>query len=254
MITSTFGRGLIYAGETSLALTITVEQSGPLRLTVRAGSYTTTGQAQMFDYAPALHDRALHSGLAELVHLRARVCWPVLDDAGRIVAVEESEYRPEDHDALVDSGRAGLLPARTRVRVWASGDERARTHVLMQDHVCDFAVPEAHEMWRGLLVSARANPGTAHVLMQSRHPGSEWPALPERWAEISQIIYEFTLPAAATELPMVPVLAVRPGFPPGTEPEDWREQRGDGGGPVVLPVQVRALGRALQRARAAVLA
>lgn len=43
-IQSTVDRGRIYAGETPLALTITVEQTGPMQVTVRAGSFTSTGQ------------------------------------------------------------------------------------------------------------------------------------------------------------------------------------------------------------------
>jgi len=42
-IKSDLHRGAIYAGSTPLACTITVEQTGPLTLTVRAGSFTTTG-------------------------------------------------------------------------------------------------------------------------------------------------------------------------------------------------------------------
>ena len=43
-IKSEVGRGLIYAGDTSLNITIKVEQTGPMQLTVRAGSFTSTGQ------------------------------------------------------------------------------------------------------------------------------------------------------------------------------------------------------------------
>ena len=44
MIKSEIGHGKIYAGDTPLALTIVVEQTGPMQLTVRAGSFTGTGQ------------------------------------------------------------------------------------------------------------------------------------------------------------------------------------------------------------------
>lgn len=44
MIKSLVGRGLIYAGDTLLALSIEVEQTGPMQITVRAGSFTSTGQ------------------------------------------------------------------------------------------------------------------------------------------------------------------------------------------------------------------
>ena len=43
-IKSEVGTGKIYAGDTSLAISIVVEQTGPMQLTIRAGSFTTTGQ------------------------------------------------------------------------------------------------------------------------------------------------------------------------------------------------------------------
>lgn len=221
-----------------------------MQLTVRAGSYTTPGRAQVLDYRPVLHDAALRSGRAELVQSPARVCWPVLDEHGRIGAVEDAEYRPEEHDAALDDGRVGIVPARTRVRVWEHDDQRAFTHVLATNQVFDLPVPaEAPEMWRGLLVKTAANAGTerVNVLLQSRFPNGAWPEVPQGWQAVCLLIYEFVLEPGALSLPDIPVLAVLPGFPPGTEPEDWREQRIDGRGPVVLPVQIRALERALAR-------
>lgn len=43
MITSKVGRGLIYAGDSPFDSSIIIEQTGPMELTVRAGSLTTTG-------------------------------------------------------------------------------------------------------------------------------------------------------------------------------------------------------------------
>lgn len=43
-IKSETGRGLIYAGDTPLAISIVIEHTGPMQLTVRAGSFTNTGQ------------------------------------------------------------------------------------------------------------------------------------------------------------------------------------------------------------------
>ena len=56
MIRSEVHRGLIYAGETPLACTIAVEQTGPMVLTIRAGSLTTTGEAVIRPYEPARHE------------------------------------------------------------------------------------------------------------------------------------------------------------------------------------------------------
>ena len=42
MITTAVHRGLIYAGQTRLASTIRLEQTGPMQVTVRAGTFTGT--------------------------------------------------------------------------------------------------------------------------------------------------------------------------------------------------------------------
>lgn len=44
MIKSELYRGLIYAGKTPLSMTIKIEQTASMQLTVRAGSFTSTGQ------------------------------------------------------------------------------------------------------------------------------------------------------------------------------------------------------------------
>ncbi len=46
MIIERVGRGLIYAGKTNMASSFIVEETGPLEITVRAGSYTSTGDAK----------------------------------------------------------------------------------------------------------------------------------------------------------------------------------------------------------------
>jgi hypothetical protein len=243
----------IYAGETPLALSIRVERTGPMQLTVRAGSYTSTGRSLVEDYQPELHDRALRTGWGELIALPARVAWPVLDERGGIVAVEGADYDPEAHDALLDEGQIALVPARARVRLWQSDGERARTYVLAGDQVLD--VPDAGvvETWRGVLITTALNAGTelVNVLLQSRVGGADdYPALPAGWALIHPLIGDFTVLPGAAALPELNVWTVIPGYPAATEPEDWHEQRGDtGGGPVVLPVQILALGRAFTRAR-----
>src|SRR3990167_3551713 len=67
MVTSEEGRGLIFSGDTPLACTIAVEQTGPMQLTVRAGAFTSTGQARIRDYVPAAHDAAIAAGDAEML-------------------------------------------------------------------------------------------------------------------------------------------------------------------------------------------
>ena len=65
MIKSQVGRGAIFAGDTPLASTIAVEQTGPMQLTVRAGSFTSTGQARIRTYHAAGHQALIQSGDAE---------------------------------------------------------------------------------------------------------------------------------------------------------------------------------------------
>lgn len=64
MIKSEMFRGLIYAGETLLASTIQVEQTGPMQLRVKAGSFTTTdgsilelAEDQILDLEPSMVSR-----------------------------------------------------------------------------------------------------------------------------------------------------------------------------------------------------
>ena len=67
MIKSAIDRGFIYAGDTPLACSIVVEQTGPMQLTAWAGSFTTTGQARVRTYDPTHHDALLVAGAAEML-------------------------------------------------------------------------------------------------------------------------------------------------------------------------------------------
>lgn len=153
-ITSALFRGLIYAGSTSLASTIVVEQTGPLQLTVRAGSFTTTGDV-----------------------------------------------------------RQGVPP---------------ETHTLAADQVLDLTAHATYPTaYRAFLVTDGVS---ADVLLQSRVLDGieDWPDPPAGWQIVHQLVYEFVVPAGATDLSAVeiPVLTVLPGFPPGTTAADWRLQTG----------------------------
>lgn len=60
-------RGLIYAGDTPLACSIPITQTGPMQLTVGAGTFVTTGEARIGRYLPAVHDPELAAGRLELL-------------------------------------------------------------------------------------------------------------------------------------------------------------------------------------------
>lgn len=68
MIISELYRGRIFAGDTPLASTIVVEQSGPMQLTIRAGTITTTGQARVMVMETAGNfDNLVTEGRAEKI-------------------------------------------------------------------------------------------------------------------------------------------------------------------------------------------
>ena len=66
-ISSVQNRGLIYAGDTPLACSIYIAQTGPMQLTVRGGSFTSTGAAKIRHYAPETHDQMIVEGKAEML-------------------------------------------------------------------------------------------------------------------------------------------------------------------------------------------
>ena len=153
-VTSRLYRGTIFSGDTSLACTIRIDQTGPLQLTVRAGQFTSTG------------DRRLH------------------------------------------------IPS--------------ETFALTADQALDLA---AHPTYATAYRAYLATDGTTvDVLLQSRVLDGieDWPDQPAGWQIVHPLVYEFVLPAGATSLDGVdiPVLAVLPGFPPGTTADDWRVQTG----------------------------
>ena len=188
MILSEPHRGLIYAGETPFASSIEVAQTGPMTLTIRAGSFTTTGEAVIRRYEAAAHG------------------------------------------ALVASGKAERLAGGERVRVWlqdADGQpiDKAATSTLGADIAMPVtADPGLVTSWRAALALDPAAAVT--ILPQSRLGGAPWPATPAGWRVIHTLVYNFDVPPGTVTLTTVPiyVVTVRPGFPSGTGPDDWRHQ------------------------------
>ena len=188
MIQSEPHNGLIYAGETPLACSIEVVQQGPMTLVIRAGSFTTTGEAAIRRYDTATHG------------------------------------------ALVAAGKAERLVDAARVRVWLqdiNGQpvQKSVAHAL----AADFAMlvsdnPVLVKSWRAAL--ALDPTGSVTVLPQSRLGSDPWPVTPPGWDVIHTIVYNFDVPPGTVTLAPIAiyVVTVRPGFPPGTGPEDWRHQ------------------------------
>lgn len=122
MITSVIGRGLIYAGDTSFALTIAVEQTGPMQLTVRAGSFTSTGQR-----------RKDHNG-AWLPWIEEPKTYALAADRIIDLASDPTRSVAYDVDLVSDGATTDVLITRTIVGVEESGPlppGRVKIHELL---------------------------------------------------------------------------------------------------------------------------
>lgn len=73
MIKSEVYRGLIYAGSTPLASSIILEQTGPMQLTVRAGTLIDTDGTEY-----PMADTALDLQPGDRVEIKLGGCWLVL--------------------------------------------------------------------------------------------------------------------------------------------------------------------------------
>jgi hypothetical protein len=189
MIKSEPQRGQIYAGDTPLACTISLEQTGPLELIVRAGQLTTTGQAHL---------------------------------------VEVTQENAAELAQLIAEGLAESLPD-GRVRVWrldeAGQPLKAQTWTLSADQVITLEADPVHTLYTFAALGIWQ--GQAELLVGQRlDNGLGYADPPAGWQPLQILIFEFALPPGATELGDIYVLTVLPGFPPGTTAADWQTQGG----------------------------
>lgn len=189
-VTSRVHRGLIYAGDTPLACDIVAEQTGPMQITIRAGSFTTTGQALIRPYDPATHDEMTVRGDAELLPDRKRVR----------VWLQGADGIPVD---------------------------KATTYTLATDQVIDLTsdplTPVAYDID---LISDGAQ---ADVLVKRRRVGAEqYGDPPAGWTKVHELLFEFVLPAGTVDITAVDIyaLSVKPGFPGTTTAMEWQTQTG----------------------------
>lgn len=189
-IRSELHRGRIYAGDTPLACSITVEQTGPMQLTVRAGSFTTTGHALIRDYDPTLHDPLLAAGKAEkLPDLKRLRIW-----------IQNASGTPI---------------------------EQAATYVLAADQIVDLTSDPVFPVAYAL--DLMSDGVAMQVLVKRRIVGiGEYGGQPPGWRTVHALAFEFMLPPGTTDISGVEIFAltVHPGFPPGTGPADWTIQMG----------------------------
>lgn len=192
MITSVVHRGLIYAGDTLLSSSIDVVQTGPMQLTVRAGSFTTTGQSWIGTYHAPEH--------------------------GVLVATGQAKLLPDGRRIRIWLQGLGGLPV---VRSWA--------YVLSADYIVNLTSDPIRTV--AYVVDLVGQDQTADVWVKRKIVGiGEYGAPPAGWMKLHELVFEFLLPPGTSNLTPVEmyVLRVRSGFPPGTGPDDWKMQMGTG--------------------------
>ena len=188
MITSIIWRGLIYAGDTPLALTIIVEQTGPMQLTVRAGSFTSTGQARIRPYTLA-DDALIAAGFAESLPDRQRV----------------REWI-ERRDGTLD---------------------KAKTYTLAVEQVINLTSdplkPVAYDVD---LISNGTQTGV--LVKRKVVGVEEYSDPPLGWQKVHELLFEFVLPPGCADVTTIDIyaLTVKPGFPSGTGADGWKMQTG----------------------------
>lgn len=191
-ITSAVTQGLIYAGDTPLACSIRVEQTGPMELTLHAGTFTTTGQARIRDLTG--------------------------QDAASI-------------SQRIADGLAGRLADGKRWREWLTARDgtvlRSETFTIGTQRLTLTSDPARPVRYAIDLVSVN---GAAEIRVSRIVDGRETAGAPPPGARPVQhpLVFAFMLPAGAADLAPLTIytLTVLPGFPPGTGPEDWRSQGG----------------------------
>jgi len=178
----------IYAGDTPLESTIVVEQTGPMQLTVRAGHFTTTGQARIVPLSPQVEE---------------------------LIAAGKAERLPDGLRALV------WLVDRD-----GSPIELSQTYVLESDQVLDLVShPSYDKFYRVELVF---NGISVDMLAMSRIDAYPMPPTGWREVHDLVFEFGVPAGATSLSDIEIPVLTVLPGFPPGTGPEDWLVQTGTG--------------------------
>lgn len=201
MIRSNVQYGQIYAGNTPLASTIAVVQTAPMQLTVRAGSFTTTGQS-------------------------------------KIVDVPEYSVITPDVQKLIDLGAIEFFHGNRRARIWSMDGvtgkfRKAQTFTLAADQVfnltSDAVDAKAYQAELGIDLSAPGSAIPVDVLIRSRILPDGYPPIPiATWETIHQLIFEFVVPPGTVDLSAIDifVLNIISGFPEGTSGQDWLTQSG----------------------------
>lgn len=136
-----------------------------------------------------------------------------------------------DLEALIEAGRAEMLPDGQRARIWLEGADGeplcSETLTLAADTVFDLASDPDEAKCYQVMLGIDAN-GQPEALARSRFADDEYPDWPQGWQPVQELVFEFMVPPGCSDLAGtdIYVLRVEAGFPPGTRPDDWRMQVG----------------------------
>lgn len=179
MIASKMYKGEIYAGDTPLHSTIRVEQVGPWTLRINPGEFRTTGQSELIDIPSNVEDW-IASGHGELFNGRLRK-W-LFDEEGR------------------------MLKAKTYTldQTWDVTLQPIDVPYLVRVDLCD--------------VLGKVQPFARYETQVRQDVDDGFTPLPEGINIIHPLVFPFAVEPTSTELPIVYVLTVKPGFPSGWIP------------------------------------
>ena len=183
MLKSELYKGLIYAGDTPLASSILVEQTGPMQLTVKAGNFTSTGQARIIDPAES-KDPSIKGKM----------------------------------QSLLARNLAESMPDGRRYRVWIHDKQgipldKNGSYTLASDRAVNIPVlvtAKTYSIELGLVGS------TPTIWVEGLEPQ------PANYKPIHKLVYPFIVPGGTANLAGVDMnyLQVLPGFPTDTK-EEW---------------------------------
>ena len=174
-----------YASNTPLVSSIAVAQGGPHELVLRAGSFTTTGQAEIVARTP---------GTVEILAKRLADGW------------------------------AEALPGGFYVRHWlpdSSGKpQRSRTVILGEDLHWQIEPDEEYPIEAKVEVVVSEAGDCDLWLAQKKLDGVEEYDLPAGWHTEHILVFPFVIPPGLPDLAMLDIecLVVLPGSPPSSSP------------------------------------
>lgn len=164
-----------YAGDTPLASTLSIEETGAMQLTVRAGSFTTTGEARIVNASS-------------------------VEDPDALVAAGKAEWLPDNKRLriwLIDQNGNFI--------------EKSASHILSNDVIFNISSDSTDDKLYSIEFGLYNN--LPDVLCRSQLAGEGITQAPVGWETVQQLS-EFIIPANTTNLAniIINVYTVLPGF------------------------------------------